>query len=242
MRTSKDITTPVVFDRNQRMIHFLMFNSNFTKDLGLFFGKTGLVLFFANYHKFSAEDIYDSIADELMEQVLSGIHKGFPIGFQSGLSGIGWGIEYLIQNGFMEGNGSEICEEIDQQIMEKDPRRITDLSLEEGLEGLLLYVLTHILGAYKTQTSLPFDPAYLNDLYSAVVCLDKKEINPGLRGLANHYTQFYNNRKMEFRTPELTSFIDVIKVNDEKITTYPVGLKDGIAGIVLRSVINQPKP
>lgn len=242
MRIPKNVPTSVVFDRNQRMVHALMFNSNFTTDPGLFSGKMGLVLFFANYYRFSKEDIYDSIADELMEQILTGVHKGSSIGFKSGLCGIGWGVEYLIQNGFMEGDSSEICEEIDKKIMEKDPRRITNLSLEEGMEGLLLYVLTHLSGAILNQTPLPFDPVYLNDLYSAVEGLNQKEVSQNLRELADHYIQFHNNGKTGFRTPELTSFIEATEIDDKKITTCPIGLQNGIAGILLQTIINQPEP
>jgi hypothetical protein len=58
-----------------------------------------------------------------------------PFSLDKGLTGIGWGIEYLIQNGSVKGESVEICEEIDYRIMETDPKRITDFSLETGFEG-----------------------------------------------------------------------------------------------------------
>lgn len=99
--------------------------------------------------------------------------------FASGLSGIGWGVEYLIQNGFVEGEGVEICEEIDQKIMKTDPRRIVDMSLDTGFEGILHYVVYHLQGAFKQNIRLPFDERYLSDLYAVCKLLkeQKNDIN-----------------------------------------------------------------
>lgn len=41
---------------------------------------------------------------------------------------------YLIQNKFIEGESVEVCEEIDNKIMETDPRRISDYTLQTGFE------------------------------------------------------------------------------------------------------------
>lgn len=229
---------PVAFDLKQRMIHLLMFRANFLKNPGLLSGKMGIVLFFAHYHKVSSVDIYESIADELLEQILERVHKELPIGLEAGLSGIGWGMEYLIQNGFIEGNGVDICEEIDHKIMEKDPRRITDFSLETGLEGILHYVLVHIGGAFKNRTVIPFDKTYLDDLYRAVSLLyEKKENSQGLIMLADCYVKFYKEGVINYKLT-LNHFIYEIEVNERKLTTYPVGLKEGITGVLLNLVIN----
>lgn len=44
---------------------------------------------------------------------------------------IGWGIEYLIQNGFVVGDNVNVCEENDQKIMRTDIRKNYSL-LEEN--------------------------------------------------------------------------------------------------------------
>ncbi len=229
----------MMFDLNQRMIHLLMFQANFLRDSGLFSGKMGVVLFFAHYYKESSVELYENIADELMKQVLEKVHKELPIGLASGLCGIGWGIEYLIQNEFMEGYGVDICEEIDQKIMETDPRRIIDFSLETGLEGLLHYVSYHIHGALIKQTTMPFDETYLTDLVYTVNSLyKKKDVNSKLLILADNYTEFMKKKDIINYEPTLDCFRDRIEIDEKKLIDYPIGLKDGLAGALLKSIIN----
>src|ERR1035437_3983241 len=111
------------FSKEQQIIHQLLLKSGEENNIGLCNGKMGLVLFFVHYSKITCNPIYEDIADELMNEITREIHNYLPIGFDSGLSGIGWGIEYLIQKRFLEGNSLEICEEIDKKLMEKDPGR-----------------------------------------------------------------------------------------------------------------------
>ena len=70
-----------------------------------------------------------------------------PLDFANGLTGIGWGVEYLIQKGFQKGVGVEICEAIDAKLMAVNLRRVHDLSLETGIEGWLHYIMAHAQGA-----------------------------------------------------------------------------------------------
>ena len=125
----------------QNIIRRLLLQSSMGMDVGLYHGKMGLILFFAYYYKHTSLQIYEDTADDLMTEFNEEIKKQqFPVGFASGLSDIGWGIEYLIQNGFMEDDSLEICEALDKKIMEKDLRRMIDFSL--GLEGIIHSVLT----------------------------------------------------------------------------------------------------
>ena len=84
-----------------------------------------------------------------------------PINLETGLCGIGWGIEYLIQNGFMEGDSNEILTEIDKKVMERDLRRIKDLSLETGLMGISSYINIRINNADITAIHTNFDDLFL---------------------------------------------------------------------------------
>ena len=97
----------------------------------------------------------------LMEDIYCKINKEIPVDFETGLCGIGWGIEYLIQNRLINGNSDEILANIDKKIMERAPFRINDYSMENGLGGILLYVNTRIK-SYKRKG--PFDLQYLAEL------------------------------------------------------------------------------
>jgi len=178
-------------DLERRIIHHLLLHASLGNDIGLFNGKMGLVLFFAHYNRKVNNLVFEDTADELMDDIYHKIHTEMPIGFGSGLSGIGWGIEYLIQNGFVEGRSIEVCNEIDLRIMERAPLRITDYSLENGLCGILHYVLAHIKGCFGKESVLPFDGNYLSDLFTCAIKLtESNKISSELKEIAGKYVLF----------------------------------------------------
>ena len=61
--------------------------------------------------------------------------------FRDGLAGIGWGIEYLLQNNYYEGDSEEILEDVDNVIFKSVyEARLPLLGVNEGLCGYLLYL------------------------------------------------------------------------------------------------------
>ena len=89
------------------------------------------------------------------------------------------GIEYLIQNGFMEGDSNEILTEIDKKVMERDLRRIKDLSLETGLMGISSYINIRINNADITAIHTNFDDLFLlewNLICNNKIILDKNKL------------------------------------------------------------------
>lgn len=133
----------IKFIDSDRIVHTLMLQSFFITDIGLFEGQMGIVLALSEYSRKKEKDVFFDFSFDLLENIITKVNKGLTFSFNNGLTGIGWGIEYLIQNKFVEGSGVEICDEIDKKIMEIDPRRISDLSLNTGFEGLLHYVIYH---------------------------------------------------------------------------------------------------
>ena len=183
------------FTVEQQIIHELLLRSSIENDLGLFYGKTGLVLFFVHYFEQTNNPVFEDTANELVEELMEEINQELPTGFASGLSGIGWGLEYLTQNGLYEGDSLEICEEIDKKIMEKDSRRMNDYTLDTGLEGLLHYILAHIKGVLTKHAKMPFDENYLNDLYQTVSNIPgNSEFSKDFKILSKNYLHFYETR------------------------------------------------
>lgn len=124
----------------ERIANHLIIQTSVMDDIGLYYGKMGIVLFFAHYARYTGCSVYEDFADELLGEVIENISDELPINMRTGLCGIGWGIEYLIQNHFMEGDSDEILGELDEKIMERDLRRIKDLSFDTGLEGISCYI------------------------------------------------------------------------------------------------------
>ena len=221
------------FSKEQQIIHQLLLKSGEENNIGLCNGKMGLVLFFVHYSKITCNPIYEDIADELMNEITREIHNYLPIGFDSGLSGIGWGIEYLIQKRFLKGNSLEICEEIDKKIMEKDPRRMIDYSIETGLGGIFHYVLAHIKGVKEGCDSLPFDNNYLHDLSEIALCLSSNpKMSTEMKDLCECYTEFYKNGKPIDYSLKISNFTETIDLDEKKLNKYPIGLKNGLVGIL----------
>lgn len=220
-----------------RIVHILMLKSKFIADVGLLNGKLGIVIAFAQLYERTQNEIYYDYMSELLDDVLDHVYKGLDIGFMSGLSGIGWGIEYLLQNRFIEGDGVEICEEIDKRIMVFDPRRITDVSLENGLEGLLHYVLIHLCDKDVTKRALPFDDMYFYDLYTAVkvLCFNSEEAS--LAQLSAAYIDWYEKKISPAYQLNIMQFVSSSIVKREGLSSLQLGIKEGLSSLLLKQLL-----
>jgi hypothetical protein len=194
-----------------RIKRHLIINTSFLSDLGLFHGKMGIALFFAHYYKYTNNNLYNNFIYELMEEVYTEINNELPIGLESGLSGIGWGLAYLLQNKFVEGNPDEILYEIDKKIMEKDVRRMTDKSLRTGLNGIFCYVYKRLY-MLSGSSNIPFDATYLDDL------------------------EFATNDFILPNDQEILDYIISIPTGKD-ILSWKLGLENGCAGYALKTII-----
>jgi hypothetical protein len=112
---------------------------------GLFFGKMGLAIYFFNYARFSQKKYFEDTAFELIEAIRSVINDNTPVDYCTGLSGIGAGIEYLAQNGFIKAQVDAILKDIDSKIFQSIVYTdSSDLSLQTGLSGLGRYLLFRV--------------------------------------------------------------------------------------------------
>jgi len=145
----------------QRILYHTMLHSLEGNNIGLLTGKMGIALSLAAYAKTNNCTPVEDLAETILTKVLANLSKQTPIGFANGLAGIGWGIEYLAQNGFMQINTAEVCREIDERIMQSRVTELKDLSLETGLYGILVYINAHI---YGNNQIIPFDTDFLNNL------------------------------------------------------------------------------
>jgi len=195
-----------------RIANHLIMNTSFIRDLGLYHGKMGIVIFFAHYARYTENMIYDDFAGEVLDEICTEIHLDTPVNFESGLCGIGWGIEYLLENGFMEGDSNEILSEIDQRIMELNVKRINDLTLRTGLQGILLYINKRISPLSKKSHSL-FDNHYLSDIQHTETSMNYFSDNP------------------------LFEIINRAHPNNNDIITWKLGLENGCAGIGLNKIL-----
>lgn len=136
--------------------------------IGLCKGKTGLVLFYLYYSRFTKNHWYESYAEELFNEICNEIHTELSTTFAHGLCGIGWAIEYMKSCNFLDNdNTDELLCEIDKKIMERDVRRITDISFDYGLEGIVAYVQSRIESKRQHVNPQIFNNCYINELQLA---------------------------------------------------------------------------
>lgn len=144
------------------IVHHQLLYSSFERNIGIRRGKMGTVILFFQYAHYMDDRLYEDFAGELLDEICNNITLETAWGFDDGLVGIGWGIEYLVQQKFIEGNTDEILLDIDKKIMEKDIQRIDDLSFQTGFEGLAFYVLARLLSS--RDNGIPFDAIYLSGI------------------------------------------------------------------------------
>ena len=126
---------------------------------GLFHGCTGIAIFYYHLARLTGNYGYEKIADNLVDKAFRNLNSLAPVDFEKGLTGIGWGMEYLVQNGFAEGNTDDILEEVDNKVFKLlNEETINSFELTNGLSGYLLYLISRL----KNRTSPDSMPQQIN--------------------------------------------------------------------------------
>ena len=71
-----------------------------------------MAILFYSYSRYAKDPLYERFADEVVDSVLE-LSNELPMRFSDGLTGIGWGITYLLLEEFIAGDIDEILSEID---------------------------------------------------------------------------------------------------------------------------------
>ncbi len=130
---------------HQRIINALLLNSSFIDNLGLLNGKMGISIFFFHLARETGNSVYEDYAGELIDEIYEEINVHTPFDFENGLAGIGWGIEYLAQNGFIEADTDEVLEEFDKRLIkELTFGTSTEIGILNGILGTGYYFLNRI--------------------------------------------------------------------------------------------------
>jgi hypothetical protein len=220
----------------QRIANHLIINSSFWDNLGLFRGKMGIVVFFFHYSRHTNDSLYEEFAENLLNETFEEIHNQLPIDFENGYLGIGWAIEYLAQQGFIEGDTNEILEEIDKKVMERDVRRISDMNLNTGVEGIFHYMLSRLCNNQNVDNDNVFDEQYFEDLYGVANRAGENEISKSLSMLIDGYKQWSQTKELEYNPSTfLKKFCLAEMPENDNVWEWELGL-DGCAGVGLNVI------
>lgn len=224
------------FTFEQSIIHHLVIKTIDMDDYSLYYGKLGISIALFEYGKYSNVQLYIEFAEELLDNFLSKITIGRSIDLSHGWCGIGWGIEYLIQREFINFDSNAICEDIDNIIMSFDIKRITDLTLETGIEGILHYLLARIIGSQSQNNLIPYDLEYLERVNERLICIPPSAISEDLSILIGDFNLFMDTGVCNYKTDlfKLVKFADFRK---QDILHGNLGLYQGLAGNLLKMII-----
>ena len=94
----------------------------------------------------------------------------------------------------------------------------------------------HICGALQQKQALPFDRLYLDDLHTALKTVE------GMNGKQmNDFVKQYNDFYLFDKTPilplSLKGLVGTKQLQVESIVHLPIGLNNGIAGLLLKRTI-----
>ncbi|MGI6311817.1 MAG: lanthionine synthetase LanC family protein [Bacteroidales bacterium] len=132
--------------RLSRIANVLMLNAGFFDNPGLLNGKMGIAIFFYHYSRYSKNKLYEDYAGELLDEIYEEINTSTPVNFENGLTGIGWGIEYLVKNGFVQADTDEALAEIDNAVYKHRINSPVLINTGNDLFGYGLYHIARILG------------------------------------------------------------------------------------------------
>lgn len=259
----------IEFTREQRITNALMLHSSSLSDIGFLHGKMGVALYFSYLARSSGKAVFEDFAMELIDNVTESLHDDIPVDFENGITGIGWAVEHLIQNGFIEADADDVLEELDAKVARE---LIYSENSFENLLSIGYYYCARLCYRVEDDTS----PTVLNLKYNAILFIDELE-----RQIWNNNTHrvetahlldellklnIFNYKVNEIRKflnitefgfivpfiPRMTSEQLFAKLNSPDVPSplagYNLsqvpemerwGLKNGIAGIGLQSIILQ---
>lgn len=150
---------------------------NLKDNIGLIGGQTGVAIFLFNYAKFRQEEKYYDRGMEILSNVFDAINDGFSYHtFSSGLAGVGWTVEHLVRNDFLEADTDEILKELDpfiHQAMILEIKENNNYDFLHGAVGCGIYFLERLAN--------PKAREYLSELVDELKNRSQQEENGSIK-------------------------------------------------------------
>jgi len=160
--------------------------------ISLFSGKAGKSLFHVYYSKIFQNEKHYEKGINLISEIFDKISQGFSFPtFAGGLSGIGWLIEFMEQNDFLDANTNEVVGELDKYLyplMIKETRS-GNFDYLHGAGGIALYFL-------KRMKKLPEVKEFLYEYVDVLDEISIKEENDKRKWISVIYTKDNHSEKV----------------------------------------------
>jgi hypothetical protein len=129
--------------------------------LGLSSGGMGIVIYFYNLSNINNNRNYTIIGKELLNDIINKVSLKMPLNIENGLIGIGLGVNYLFDKGFIQGNVNHILQDIDNYVFKNlcYSKYYSSLSTNT-LVDILLYLTVR----YNTRNDIKEEKIILREL------------------------------------------------------------------------------
>lgn len=123
----------------------LLLNTQYYTEISLLKGRQGVVLFLYHFSLYIKSNLYSDFSDGLLN-IEEQLVENCPTDFKKGLSGVGWSIDYLIKNNFIEA---------DEDTLEDIDKTINAISTDNLIKELDVDIPLFSKGLYFLQRDLP---------------------------------------------------------------------------------------
>lgn len=203
---------------HDNLIEKLLFETYSCTDISLCTGKMGISIFFYRYANKYNQNIYQGFAEILLDEVAEDLDDSLPIDFETGLAGIGWGIDFLVYNNFVGGNVDDILQMIDYEI-------ISNLRQDFSIQNMMK-INQYIICRLNNTKSNKIKKDYSNILQ---LCLKEMKDSNDIKQIEGCFLDIdsYNRKNILNKIPE----------NNIELNNKNLGLKDGLAGFLYKKLL-----
>lgn len=135
------------------------------RDLSITSGLCGRILVFLLWARITKNELFEEIAESLINQLYGKMNWNTNLTFQNGLLGIGWLFEFLIQNHLIDSDGDDTLKELDDVAQSFDVSCMPNNSFSFGVRGIVAYVVARMRSVIKNSSKIPFKKEFLQKLY-----------------------------------------------------------------------------
>ena len=202
----------------QQIANILIMNLNTVRGIGLISGKMGVTVLLYHCGSILKKEVYTQMGDECLDEIFSSLKGLTDKSFQGGLSGIGFGINYLEQNGLVEIDDEEFYDEFEGVLFDDNKEYLEHESLNPASvfsTGIYLSSRNKINLKYLRE-NLDFvehffekegdvlHAAYINSIFHFLLKIyDSNSVNKkNMDSLLNTATEKVFNSKIQFLNSE----------------------------------------
>lgn len=157
-----------------KIANTILLNTQYNYMNGILKGKLGICIFLYHFARYSKAKQYQVFADILLEDIVSSLNDD-DLGFAHGLSGIGYGINYLSNCKFIDTENDDILKDIEEVMYDHLETQIEkDISSEYPLCSIGLYITSKIKYNSKIIRKLFFEWEKILD---SSILVDEKNIS-----------------------------------------------------------------